>query len=40
MPAVTLAAKGGGGQLVAARGEDGRLLAFAASLVEKNALQH
>jgi len=32
MPAVTLAAKGGGVQLVAARGGDARLLAFAASL--------
>jgi Asp-tRNA(Asn)/Glu-tRNA(Gln) amidotransferase A subunit family amidase len=44
VPAVTLAAKGGGGQLVAARGKDGRLLAFAAGLSEindgKNALQH
>jgi Asp-tRNA(Asn)/Glu-tRNA(Gln) amidotransferase A subunit family amidase len=38
-PAVTLAAKGGGVQLVAARGSDDRLLAFAASLGEKIALQ-
>ena len=38
-PAVTLAAKGGGVQLVAARGSDARLLAFAASLGEKIALQ-
>jgi Asp-tRNA(Asn)/Glu-tRNA(Gln) amidotransferase A subunit family amidase len=37
-PAVTLAAKGGGVQLVAARGSDARLLAFAASLGEKIAL--
>ena len=34
-PAVTLAAKGGGVQLVGARGSDARLLAFAASLGEK-----
>ena len=34
MPAVTLAAPGGGVQLVAARGSDARLLAFAASLGE------
>jgi Asp-tRNA(Asn)/Glu-tRNA(Gln) amidotransferase A subunit family amidase len=39
-PAVTLAAKGGGVQLVAARGSDARLLAFAASLGEKIALGH
>jgi aspartyl-tRNA(Asn)/glutamyl-tRNA(Gln) amidotransferase subunit A len=39
MPAVTLAAKGGGVQLVAARGGDARLLAFAASLGEKIALR-
>jgi Asp-tRNA(Asn)/Glu-tRNA(Gln) amidotransferase A subunit family amidase len=39
-PAVTLAAKGGGVQLVAARGSDARLLAFAASLGEKIALRH
>jgi Asp-tRNA(Asn)/Glu-tRNA(Gln) amidotransferase A subunit family amidase len=39
MPAVTLPAKGGGVQLVAARGSDARLLAFAASLGEKIALQ-
>jgi Asp-tRNA(Asn)/Glu-tRNA(Gln) amidotransferase A subunit family amidase len=39
MPAVTLPAKGGGVQLVAARGNDARLLAFAASLGEKIALQ-
>ncbi len=39
MPAVTLAAKGGGVQLVAARGSDARLLAFAASLGEKIALR-
>ena len=32
MPAVVLAAPGGGVQLVAARGSDARLLAFAASL--------
>jgi aspartyl-tRNA(Asn)/glutamyl-tRNA(Gln) amidotransferase subunit A len=38
-PAVTLAAKGGGVQLVAARGSDARLLAFAASLGEKIAVQ-
>jgi Asp-tRNA(Asn)/Glu-tRNA(Gln) amidotransferase A subunit family amidase len=38
-PAVTLAAKGGGVQLVGARGSDARLLAFAASLGEKIALQ-
>jgi Asp-tRNA(Asn)/Glu-tRNA(Gln) amidotransferase A subunit family amidase len=38
-PAVTLAAKGGGVQLVAARGSDARLLAFAAGLGEKIALQ-
>jgi Asp-tRNA(Asn)/Glu-tRNA(Gln) amidotransferase A subunit family amidase len=38
-PAVTLAAKGGGVQLVAARGSDARLLAFAASLGEKIALR-
>jgi Asp-tRNA(Asn)/Glu-tRNA(Gln) amidotransferase A subunit family amidase len=35
MPAVTLAAQGGGVQLVAARGSDARLLAFAASLGEE-----
>ena len=34
MPAVTLAAPGGGVQLVAARGSDARLLAYAASLGE------
>jgi Asp-tRNA(Asn)/Glu-tRNA(Gln) amidotransferase A subunit family amidase len=39
MPAVTLAAKGGGVQLVAARGSDAKLLAFAASLGEKIALR-
>jgi Asp-tRNA(Asn)/Glu-tRNA(Gln) amidotransferase A subunit family amidase len=39
MPAVTLAAKGGGVQLVAARGKDAPLLAFAAGLGEKIALQ-
>jgi Asp-tRNA(Asn)/Glu-tRNA(Gln) amidotransferase A subunit family amidase len=39
MPAVTLAAKGGGVQLVAARGSDARLLAFAAGLGEKIALR-
>jgi Asp-tRNA(Asn)/Glu-tRNA(Gln) amidotransferase A subunit family amidase len=39
MPAVALPAKGGGVQLVAARGSDARLLAFAASLGEKIALQ-
>jgi aspartyl-tRNA(Asn)/glutamyl-tRNA(Gln) amidotransferase subunit A len=39
MPAVTLAAKDGGVQLVAARGSDARLLAFAASLGEKIALR-
>jgi Asp-tRNA(Asn)/Glu-tRNA(Gln) amidotransferase A subunit family amidase len=38
-PAVTLAAKGGGVQLVAARGSDARLLAFAASVGEKIALR-
>jgi Asp-tRNA(Asn)/Glu-tRNA(Gln) amidotransferase A subunit family amidase len=38
-PAVTLAAKGGGVQLVAARGSDAQLLAFAATLGEKIALQ-
>jgi Asp-tRNA(Asn)/Glu-tRNA(Gln) amidotransferase A subunit family amidase len=38
-PAVTLAAKGGGVQLVAGRGSDARLLAFAASLGEKIALR-
>jgi Asp-tRNA(Asn)/Glu-tRNA(Gln) amidotransferase A subunit family amidase len=38
-PAVTLAAKGGGVQLVAARGSDARLLAFAASLGDKIALR-
>ena len=38
-PAVTLAAKGGGVQLVAARGSDARLLAFAGSLGEKIALR-
>jgi Asp-tRNA(Asn)/Glu-tRNA(Gln) amidotransferase A subunit family amidase len=38
-PAVTLAARGGGVQLVAARGSDARLLAFAASLGEKIALR-
>jgi Asp-tRNA(Asn)/Glu-tRNA(Gln) amidotransferase A subunit family amidase len=38
-PAVTLAAQGGGVQLVAARGSDARLLAFAASLGEKIALR-
>jgi aspartyl-tRNA(Asn)/glutamyl-tRNA(Gln) amidotransferase subunit A len=37
-PAVTLAAKGGGVQLVGARGSDARLLAFAASLGKKIAL--
>ncbi len=37
-PAVTLAAKGGGVQLIAARGSDARLLAFAAGLGEKIAL--
>ena len=35
MPAVTLSAPGGGVQLVAARGDDARLLAFAASVGEK-----
>ncbi len=35
MPAVTLAAPGGGVQLVAARGSDARLLAFAAGLEEQ-----
>jgi Asp-tRNA(Asn)/Glu-tRNA(Gln) amidotransferase A subunit family amidase len=39
MPAVTLAAKGGGVQLVAARGKDAPLLAFAAGLGEKIALR-
>jgi Asp-tRNA(Asn)/Glu-tRNA(Gln) amidotransferase A subunit family amidase len=39
MPAVTLAAKGGGVQLVGARGNDARLLAFAAGLGEKIALR-
>jgi Asp-tRNA(Asn)/Glu-tRNA(Gln) amidotransferase A subunit family amidase len=39
MPAVALPAKGGGVQLVAARGGDARLLAFAAGLGEKIALQ-
>jgi Asp-tRNA(Asn)/Glu-tRNA(Gln) amidotransferase A subunit family amidase len=39
MPAVTLAAAGGGVQLVAARGSDARLLAFTAALGEKNALR-
>ena len=39
MPAVTLAARGGGVQLVAARGSDARLLAFAAGLGEKIALR-
>ena len=34
-PAVTLAAPGGGVQLIAARGSDARLLAFAASLGER-----
>jgi aspartyl-tRNA(Asn)/glutamyl-tRNA(Gln) amidotransferase subunit A len=38
-PAVTLAAQGGGVQLVAARGSDARLLAFAASLGEKIAFR-
>jgi Asp-tRNA(Asn)/Glu-tRNA(Gln) amidotransferase A subunit family amidase len=38
-PAVTLAAKGGGVQLVGARGDDARLLAFAAGLGEKIALR-
>ncbi len=38
-PAVTLAAKGGGVQLVAARGSDARLLAFAASVGDKIALR-
>ena len=38
-PAVALSAKGGGVQLVAARGSDARLLAFAASLGEKIAIQ-
>ena len=38
-PAVTLAAKGGGVQLVGARGSDARLLAFAASLGGKIALR-
>jgi Asp-tRNA(Asn)/Glu-tRNA(Gln) amidotransferase A subunit family amidase len=37
MPAVTLTAPGGGVQLIGARGSDGRLLAFAASLREKIA---
>ena len=35
-PAVTLAAPGGGVQLIAARGSDARLLAFAAGLGEKS----
>jgi Asp-tRNA(Asn)/Glu-tRNA(Gln) amidotransferase A subunit family amidase len=39
MPAVTLAAKGGGVQLIAARGSDARLLAFTASLGEKTLRQ-
>ncbi len=38
MPAVTLSAPGGGAQLIAARGRDGKLLAFAAQLTEKIAL--
>jgi aspartyl-tRNA(Asn)/glutamyl-tRNA(Gln) amidotransferase subunit A len=37
MPAVVLAAPGGGVQLVAARGNDARLLAFAASLKTRDA---
>jgi Asp-tRNA(Asn)/Glu-tRNA(Gln) amidotransferase A subunit family amidase len=37
MPAVVLAAPGGGVQLVAARGNDARLLAFAANLKTRNA---
>jgi Asp-tRNA(Asn)/Glu-tRNA(Gln) amidotransferase A subunit family amidase len=39
MPAVTLSAKGGGVQLVGARGSDAKLLAFAASLGERIALR-
>jgi Asp-tRNA(Asn)/Glu-tRNA(Gln) amidotransferase A subunit family amidase len=39
-PAVTLVAPGGGVQLIGARGSDARLLAFAASLGEKIALQN
>jgi Asp-tRNA(Asn)/Glu-tRNA(Gln) amidotransferase A subunit family amidase len=39
MPAVTLAAKGGGVQLVAARGKDAPLLAFSAGVGEKIALK-
>ena len=38
-PTVTLAASGGGVQLIAARGADAKLLAFAASLREKIALR-
>jgi Asp-tRNA(Asn)/Glu-tRNA(Gln) amidotransferase A subunit family amidase len=38
-PAVTLAASGGGVQLIAARGADAKLLAFAAKLGEKIALR-
>jgi aspartyl-tRNA(Asn)/glutamyl-tRNA(Gln) amidotransferase subunit A len=37
MPAVVLAAPGGGVQLVAARGNDAHLLAFAANLKTRNA---
>jgi Asp-tRNA(Asn)/Glu-tRNA(Gln) amidotransferase A subunit family amidase len=40
MPAVTLSSKGGGVQLVGARGSDARLLAFAAGLGEKISLEH
>ena len=36
MPAVTLSASGGGVQLIAARGHDAKLLAFAASLAEQS----
>jgi Asp-tRNA(Asn)/Glu-tRNA(Gln) amidotransferase A subunit family amidase len=39
-PAVTLPAPGGGVQLIAARGGDARLLAFAAALGDKIALRH
>jgi Asp-tRNA(Asn)/Glu-tRNA(Gln) amidotransferase A subunit family amidase len=38
-PTVTLAASGGGVQLIAARGEDAKLLTFAAALGEKIALR-
>ncbi len=40
LPTVALPAKSGGVQLIGARGDDARLLAFAASLGERLAPRH